>query len=210
MANDRYNQFLYTKEPMLTMLTASMIVGTTGAVASFGGKNVQSIVRLVQGVYQVKFSQGFPAIVSYDSHVYGGPTGSTVAAGAFATGTLYQITTLGTTTQAQWVAAGVDPDYTAVVGTPFVATSAGVGSGTVTAIGSSGIQQVEVARVATSMLANLTPSLKRGGLTSGASLIFRTIGATSSSVTTPIAIDPASGSAIGLKVWFRNSSIANY
>ena len=69
-------------------------------------------------------------------------TGSSLTVGA-----PYVITSLGTTTQAQWVAAGLQANMTAAVGVSFIAAAtSGSGTGTVQAPapGGSGIDHIEV------------------------------------------------------------------
>lgn len=69
-------------------------------------------------------------------------TGSSLTVGA-----PYVITSLGTTTQAQWVAAGLSIKVTAAVGVSFIAAAtSGSGTGTVQAplVGGSGIDHIEV------------------------------------------------------------------
>lgn len=74
-------------------------------------------------------------------------TGSniTISAGLTA-GVAYQITALGTSTAADWLAIGLPAGLTAAVGMSFIAiaTGAGSGSGTVKAVGTSGIDHIEI------------------------------------------------------------------
>ena len=77
---------------------------------------------------------------------------TTITAGSFVKGVTYTIKTLGNTTQAQWLAAGVLPvelndpaDGTyAAVGVTFIAATTGTGTGTVTGRTEPWIQQVGV------------------------------------------------------------------
>lgn len=202
MANSYTNQFLFSKYGKLTLVSGGAQFGASGAVALSFGAGILSVTKLATGIYQVKLKDNFVAFVDSDYQMRSSVSAAgAVTGGAFVTGTLYQIQTLGTTTQAQWVAAGVDPDFTAKVGTPFVATAAGAGTGTVKAIAPSGIVQVEIVQTTSTMLNNLNSVQKKGS-----SFIVQTLAATSSSVTTLIPSDPLNGSTLGLKFWFRDST----
>lgn len=202
MANKRFFQFLFSKQPKLTMINGLVPIGATGAVGTVSGAGVQGVTRLAAGIYKIKLLDNYYGYVDSDFSMQGGITGSSVAGGAFITGTLYQIITLGTTTQAQWVTAGFDADYTAAVGSVFVATGAGAGTGTVKAIGSSGIVACEIAQRTGNLLNNLNSISNKGS-----SVIVQTLAATSSSVTTLIPTDPANGSVLSFKLWFKDSSV---
>jgi hypothetical protein len=197
MANKRFYQFLYSKQPKLTLINGVINIGATGAVSSFTIPGAASVTRLGTGIYKVKLQDNYVASIGTEASMISGTTGSAVNAGSFVTGTLYQITTLGTT---DFTAVGLDSDYVPAVGQPFVATGAGSGTGTATAIGASGIIAVEVAASAQAQLVNKFPNLNRG-----ASLIIQTFGLPASGQTPELA-DPANGSAITLKIWFKDST----
>lgn len=194
MGNSRYYQFLYSKNAMLTEVNGLITVGSTGAVSAATGTGVQGVTRLTTGIYKIKLVENFYSIIGYEAVMYGGITGSSVTAGSFVTGTLYQIITLGNTS---WSAAGFDADYTAAVGSLFVATGAGTGTGTVKAIGTSGIMRVEMARSQSSMLQN-------NNAVSGKGSAF-TIQTYNSS---DALADPASGCQINFWLWLKNSSVS--
>lgn len=184
------------------MIHGIVTFGASGAVSAASGGGVQGVTKLATGLYKIKLVDNYVSYTGGDFHMLSGITGSPVTAGSFVTGTLYQITALGSTTQAQWVTAGLDADYTAAVGVPFVAAAAGAGTGTATALASSGIANIEVAQSASGMITNLNPVLGRGS-----SIIISTYGATSSSVTTLIPASPASGSMMGFNLWFSDSTV---
>lgn len=85
------------------------------------------------------YSRSFGGFTSLVPPLSGSPTTSTTA------GTVYVITSLGTATAAQWLAAGVMPGVTPAVGVPFVAKASGTigGSATVDVTTASGIDHVE-------------------------------------------------------------------
>lgn len=199
MSNKRLYQFLFSKQPKLTMINGIITFGSTGAVSSASGPGVYGVTRLGTGLYQVKLQDNYNAINGFKWCAFGGVTGSSVAGGAFVTGTLYQILTLGTTTTAQWQAAGLDSDFTPAVGQVFVALGAGAGSGTVKAIGHSGIFSVEMAQSQSGQLANNNSYSGKGS-----AFIIQTYNASAALA------NPASGSQLQLDLWFRDSSVTPY
>jgi hypothetical protein len=105
----------------------------------------------------------------------------------------YIITSVGTSTAANWQAIGLPLGVTPAVGVSFVATTASAGTGTgiveaPAAVGS-GVLYTDVLGDA-----NLSASA-----TTGANILLRVLGATSSSVTTLVATAPADGTVIGLR-----------
>lgn len=103
----------------------------------------------------------------------------------------YVITSLGTTTTAQWVAAGLPVGQVPTVGGAFIATMTGAigGTGTVQVPGVSGIGNIEA----------VGDPNQGVGATGGSVMIFQTLAPTSSSVTTPVATAPADNSVVGLR-----------
>lgn len=197
MANKRFYQFLYSKHAKLTMINGLVTIGATGAVSSVTGAGVQGVTRLGTGLYRVKLVDNYAAFVGFSAYEYSPLTGSPVADGSLVTGTLYQITVVGTT---NWVSAGFDPDFTPAVGGVFVATGAGgAGTGTATAVGLTGIDSVEVAQSQSSLLQNNNTALGRGS-----AVIMQTLSSAGALA------NPASGSQIGFKIWFRDSSVLSF
>ena len=118
-------------------------------------------------------------------------------------GNAYVIISLGTTTNAQWQAAGVSSALTPSFGMSFIAAATGAigGTGSVKLAGVSGIANIEVIGDPNQSIAPLgTPG-------QGAQFILQILAPTSSSVTTPIATAPADGSVISLSFLLSNSSI---
>lgn len=177
-------------------------IGATGAVSSFSGAGVNAITRLSAGVYRIQLQDNYAKCFLVSASLASPVTGSAVAGGAFVTSTIYQIVTLGTTTQAQWVTAGLPSNQTAAVGMIFKAAGAGAGSGTVKALGNSGVTKVETIGSINTMLAPApAPNL-------GALLHIQCLGATDASTTTLIPTDPASGSVLSLLALLSNSSVS--
>ncbi len=142
-----------------------------------------------------KYLGGFQGFVSPTT---GSPSGSVTNHAALI------IATLGTTTAAQWLAAGVPAGVTPAVGVSFIAIKTGAigGTGTVIAAGVSGIVAVEV-------IGNPNLSISNSSIASngGAYLLVQFLGATSSSVTTLIPTAPVDGSVCGMSAFFDLSSV---
>lgn len=128
-----------------------------------------------------------------------------VASAGVAINTTYVITILGTTTTAGWQSLGLPVGITPAVGVAFVATATATATGTgavqVPHANGTGIQSIE--QVGAPGLTVNPSGLNRGY----PYLIFRFMGPTNSSTTTPIAVAPRDGSIISLKLYLSNSSV---
>lgn len=171
-----------------------MVIGATGAVGTVKGSGLLGVTRLDTGVYQLQFEDNYNRFLGLTAGFVSPVTGLSVSGGAFVAGTLYIITSLGTTTTAQWLAAGVPAGVTPAVGVAFVATGVGAGSGTVKAAGSSGVFAIEVAGNS-----NLTIANSEQG--KGAIVVIQCLDAAGALT------DPAEGSVLGFSAVFRNSSV---
>lgn len=204
MANRNFlSKFQYSFRGMPVKLDALYSIGASGAPTLIGkAPAIQSITRLSVGVYRVQFQDSYNGFISSNVMFEAPPTGSAVAGGAFVTSTIYQIITLGSTSQAQWVAAGLPSNLTAAVGQVFKAAGAGAGTGTVQAVSNSGIVRIETIGVPPSMLASNAPQNNNGGY-----VVFQCLAPTSSSVTTLVPADPANGSRMRINFTLNNSSV---
>lgn len=105
----------------------------------------------------------------------------------------YVITSVGTSTAANWQALGLPLGVTPAVGVSFIATTASAGTGT-------GVVQAPVATgsgaLYTDVIGDANGSVSATG---GAQLLIRVLGATNSSTTTLVATAPANGTVIGLR-----------
>jgi hypothetical protein len=110
----------------------------------------------------------------------------------------YVITSLGTTTLAQWQAAGLPPGLTPTLGQSFIATATGAlgGTGTVEVPGNSGNTSMEVVGDPNQSIANamIAPN-------GGAYLLLQVL-------TTATLTAPATGTVIGLTAYFDGSSVS--
>lgn len=167
-----------------------------------GSNNGRLNPNPVVGYAMVQFKQNFNYYLGGFSGFVSPSTGS--ASNSVTNHNVYYIATLGTTTLAQWLAAGVPPGVTPAVGVAFVAIATGAmgGTGTAIAAGNSGISSVEVIGDPNASIANSSIAAN-----SGAIVIVQFLAATSSSVTTAIPTNPANNSVVGMSFLFDGSSV---
>lgn len=200
---------LYQFDVMPVMLSARANIGASGAVSSISGGGVASITRMAPGTYQVQLQDNysFMHLAMGDVGLVG--SGSTVAVtSGLVVGTLYRIFSVGTTTQAQWRAIGLQAGVTPNVNDYFVATSStpSSGTGSVQPLIPSNIDSIQFRQITSTLQAS---ELFPAGLPplQGGYLIFQTLASTSSSDTTLIPTDPISGSSVVLMLYMSNSSV---
>jgi hypothetical protein len=116
----------------------------------------------------------------------------------------YVITSLGSTTLAQWQAVGLTQGITPAVGVSFIATATASfgGSGTVGAPGVPALAEMSVVGDPNQSISN--SSIAANG---GAILIVSLLAPTNSSTTTLAPAAPADGSVIGMEFSFDMSSV---
>lgn len=183
-------------------IDAQISIGATGAPTIQNGLGINTITRLSAGVYRIQLQDNYSQFLSFDATMEAPVTGASVAGGSFVATTMYQIITTGTTTQAQWETAGVPAGITAAPGVVFLAAGIGAGTGTVKAIGASGITSVEVMGDPQTML-----SKQPYQFPAGAYITFKCLGPTAAGNTAPIATDPADGSGMDIVICLNNSSV---
>ncbi len=205
MANRNFlSKYTYSMAGMPVRLTSRAAIGGSGApTIQVTNQGIKSITRLAAGVYQLQLDDNYNSFTNFKVQFRAPVTGSAINGGSFVATTVYEIITLGTTTQAQWVTAGVPAGITAAVGTVFLAAGVGAGTGTVKELAASGINAVEIVGNPQQMLSN-QPFVQGSG---GAYINFKCIGPTDADTTTPIAKDPASGSTMYIEVLLNNSSV---
>jgi len=161
----------------------------TSATPAAGNPNPAAGYAVVQlkDNYNVFLGMGMRAIAPV--------TGSDLT--AVVAGTPYVITALGTATAAQWLAAGLPAGFTAAVGQSFVAIASATigGSATVKAVGTSGIDHIEIVGDPSLTLANSQVAAYGGGYAIVKFLLNST------------ATAPNAGSVIKLSFLLDNSSV---
>ena len=220
MSNRRDTQFTFNPHNNATILDCNFIVDSTngnglgirslkgsGRIANVymhttqtpaaGNPNPASGIILVQ--FQDNYNTylgGYAGMVSPLSGTSISISGSSV----MTVGNPYVITALGTTTQAQWVAAGLSSSIKAAVGVAFIAAITGGGSGTGTvqapADAGSGIDHVEVLGDT-----NLQNSIGSQVLGQGTGMQIMSLCFAAGVLTAP-----ADGTVIGMNFYLNNSA----
>jgi hypothetical protein len=157
----------------------------------------------IAGYALVQFTNNFTSYIDGFNGIIAPPTSTTTT--SLTAGHVYQITSLGTTTTAQWVTAGLTPGFTPNLGTSFVAaaTASLGGTGTVGVPGVSQITEVSVCGDPNQTLNNTSIATN-----SGAIVLVQFFAATSSSVTTQIVTAPANNSVVALTFLFDGSTVS--
>lgn len=116
----------------------------------------------------------------------------------------YVITSLGTTTLAQWQAAGLPAGLTPAVGQAFIAIATGSIGGTGT-VGAPSVPTIEVF----SIIGDPNSTLQNSSVAAnaGARLLVQMLAPTNSSTTTLAAASPADGTTVSLSFIFDRSSV---
>lgn len=227
MANTNWSNGgrLYIPQVKPVLLNCSFIVDSTNGnglgIRSLKGPGIKSVFmhtsaaplggnpNPASGLIIVNFNENFQRYLGGFSGFVSPVTGNniTVSGGTLVAGNAYIITALGSTTQAKWQTAGLTPGYTAAVGAPFICTSAGaagtgLGTGTVKAVGVSGVYGMEVVGDTNLTIGGQLPSGP-----AGAQLIVQVVGPTSNADPTPVLKAPANGTVIGMSFYLSDSSI---
>lgn len=164
------------------------------------------------GVILVQLSDNFSRLYSCTATLIspnsGTPLNVDASDAALTVGNLYVITSVGTSTAADWRALGVPAGITPAVGVSFIAkaTGAGTGTGTVQAPAAAGstLNHIELVGDPTTMLA---PVPVGGSPNVGAWIMLRTLAATAAGTTTLVNTAPAAGTVIKLEMYLNQSSV---
>lgn len=116
----------------------------------------------------------------------------------------YVITSLGTTTLAQWLAAGVPAGFVPAVGLAFTAIATGAIGGT-GSVGAPGVPTTQVVTV----VGDPNTSINNSNIAknAGAIIMIQFTAATAAGTTTLVAANPADGSVVGMCFRFDGSSV---
>lgn len=217
MANRRFIQFFNTLHNKPTLIDFSVIVDRTNGnglgCRSLKGPGIASIYmnstapiagnNVGQGYMQINLQDNYNRYLGGFTGCVSPVTGSAISisgSSVLTLGTPYVITSLGTTTQAQWVAAGLPIGVTAAVGVSFCAaiTGGGGGTGQVKAVANSGVDCVEV--VGDPNLSIVSNGAAILGGASGAYIILKFLDFSGA------VVQPANESVIGSSLYFNNSA----
>jgi hypothetical protein len=170
----------------------------TSATAAKGNNITQDgLIQVVFADNYFRSFSGFDSIVSPTS-------GSNIAVNStsLTPGQAYIITSVGTSTAADWIALGLPVGQTPNVGSAFIALVSGTGSG-------SGQVQLAAASqiLAIETLGDPNQTINPAGYPSGGYILLQILGSTSSSTTTLIPKNPTNGTVISLAFYLSNSSV---
>lgn len=196
--NRRTIQFMATFHGKPVILDLDIPIGATGAVGTIAGQGITSVTRLAAGIYKILLQDSYNKFLQCSADVWAPTTGSNVAVTAINPTSVYTISVVGTTTTAQWVTAGVPVGVTPAVGVTFLCAATSAGTGQAKLVGVSGIAAVEVIGNP-----NTTVNQGAGGISY---VVVQCLGATGAGTTTLIPTDPASGSTLGISLYFSDSS----
>lgn len=197
---------------MPVRVDCKITIGSSGAVSAFAGQGIKGVSHVAAGVYQVQFMDNYAAFLSLESSAYGTVTGSALDPNTATPGSLYQITTVGTT---NWVTAGIPAGITPAVGMTFALLAAPTAAtGRVKVYVPSAISNIQPLGDPNAGVSTSGQS-KTGGFfsnqplnsTQGGYIAIVCEAATSSSVTTLIPTNPASGEVLKLSILLNNSSV---
>ena len=199
MANRNFlSQRIFNQHVMQVQLDAQVSIGASGApsIQSGSGSGIKSITRQAAGNYRIQLEDNYAKLLGIQASMQAPVSGADVAVTALTPGVIYQITSLGTTTQAQFVTAGVPSGITAAVGVVFKAAATSLGTGAAKILGASGVSSVEQIGQSVNMLNNQPFSNRSGGFVD-----IRCLDASQAPV------DPAAGSVLSICIRLSNSSV---
>lgn len=148
------------------------------------------------GIIIVQLKQNYNVFLGMKWDIQVPTTGGTVT--SLTANTAYVINSVGTTTQAQWVTAGLPVGFTPAVGQPFIAaaTASLSGSGNVKAVSNSSVASIEVFGDPNTLIANQSIEAN-----AGAYLFLRCLDYAGSLVA------PTASSLINLALLYDRSSV---
>ena len=207
MANRNFlSQKLYQFQQYPVLLNCVFTVDNTqgAGISGLQGMGVKSVFmnsaspsaanpNPAVGVIQVQLQDCYNGVLGLWSQLEGPVTGANLT--TLVQGVVYQITAVGTTTQAQWETRGVPVGMQAAAGVTFVCKSAGAigGTGTAKALAAPGVDVIDL------MSDNANMQVLNSAVNGGSTLI---LAARNAGVLTA----PAAGTLIRLNMYLSNSS----
>lgn len=226
MSNRRFTQFYQTLHKNVVQLDCSFTVDSTNAngITNLKGAGIQAVYMKTSitpsagnpnpanGMIIVQFQDNYNGLYVSNSGIQSPVTGANInisSAAVLTIGNVYQITSVGTSTSANWQAAGLPLGILPAVGVPFVAkiTGSGTGTGQVKAIGKSNITCFEQIGDASKTLTSAAGALNIMGSSSSSYLIYQALAATNGTTTTLIPTAPVDQSIISMDFVLNNSMI---
>lgn len=233
MSNRRDIQFTFNPHNKATILDCSFTVTPTNAsgITSLDqGGRIQNVFmhtsttptsgspNPANGLIYVNLQDNYNKFLCARAQIVAPTSGTPISisgSSVLTVGQVYTITSMGTSTQANWHAVGVPSNITAAVGVSFIAsvTGGGTGTGVVQAptTAGSGVDHIELIGNPNLMNSNGAYLL---GASQGMTLIFGCYGKAfgydsgtpADSTVTNVLAAPATGSKIFLEMYFNNSA----
>lgn len=149
-----------------TLVTSSTVPLSNPSVTQRQSQGIYAITRLSTGRYQLQLKDNYSSLLAFDAMFTAPVTGSDIPVDAttagLSSGTVYQITDVGTaTTAANWATLGLPIGITAAVGQIFKAATTGTGiqsgAGTVKAIGVQAVNAAQLLGLGPDKMLNAQP-----------------------------------------------------
>lgn len=195
-----------------TLVTSSTVPGSSPTASQSQSQGIKSITRLAAGTYRIQLDDNYSSLLSMEAMFTAPVSGGAVNMGSLVTNTIYQIVTLGTSTQAQWVTAGVPSGITAAPGVIFKAAGAGAGNGTVKILGVNAARGMQILGGGPDLMLNSQPFNQGQG---GGYITFQCLGSAGTISTptftgTPMGTHTHDLTVIGGQASATTNVIANY
>lgn len=203
MANRNFPQSkVFGFHLMPVRVRCAITIGSSGAVSSVSGPGVAAVVHSGTGVYRIQLQDNYNSFLHLNARMQSSNvTGSAIDPNGGVVGTLYVITTVGNT---NWVTAGIPSGITPALNQVFaLAAAPSAGTGRVKLLVPSAISNIQVAGSPNQGFLSKQPAIQG----SGGYVTILCQSATSSSVTTLIPADPASGEILLVEILLNNSSV---
>ncbi len=190
-----------------TAITLSVAATASATVSiAYAGVGSPASTGPASGIILVKFQDNYNKYLFGGSQMTSPPSGIDISisgSSVLTRGVAYVITSLGTSTTANWVSMGLPVGMTPAVGVPFIAiaTGSGTGTGKVQLASNSGVDSIELYSGPTSTLTSSAATVL--GVSSGAYAILQCLRTDAAAITgtthTTTTIDSLSSS-VGLRV----------
>lgn len=206
------NQFVESFQSGLTYIQASMTVDSTQTsntsnykISNLSGNGIANVALVGTGVYKVTLTNSFFTLLDFHANIQG-PTGTPVAIASLAATTPYVVSTVGTSTAASWVIAGVPQSLSSsvAVGMAFVSSadsSTATGSGYAAPVITSGVSTVQV-------YGNPNLTINTTQASALPYFMFQTLYTSAGPVLAPAT--PVDGTVLRINMFFRNSGQNSY
>ncbi len=208
MASRMFTEYAFTLNKNFVILEGQFTVDSSQTAVTANYKcssvstiGIQNVANQAAGVYKITLKDRYFKFLGLDASL-SGILGTQVAIASAVNGTPYVIKTIGTSTQADWVTAGLNNGITAAVGVAFTAVTAASGSG-----GNGYVAPIISNDVTDVRVYGIPDTTINSAAGTDPYIYIQTLAATSSSVTTQVATAPADGTVVRFRIMLRNSNV---